>query len=108
MLSAQCSVLSKSTDTGTTEHCALSTEHSLLSDLPWPAYDPELLIEDEIELPVQVNGKLRDKIVVKKDATQADIEAIAKAAPKIAEAIVGKTIKKLIVVPGRLVNIVVG
>ena len=108
VLSAQCSVLSKSTDTGTTEHCALSTEHSLLSDLPWPAYDPELLIEDEIELPVQVNGKLRDKIVVKKDATQADIEAIAKAAPKIAEAIAGKTIKKLIVVPGRLVNIVVG
>jgi leucyl-tRNA synthetase len=57
---------------------------------------------------VQVNGKLRDKIVVKKDATQADIEAIAKSAPKIAEAIAGKTIKKLIVVPGRLVNIVVG
>jgi leucyl-tRNA synthetase len=81
--------------------------HPLLADAPWPAYDPALLIEDEIELPVQVNGKLRDKIVVKKDATQADIEAIAKSAPKIAEAIAGKTIKKLIVVPGRLVNIVV-
>jgi leucyl-tRNA synthetase len=79
----------------------------LLADAPWPAYDPALLIEDEIELPVQVNGKLRDKIVVKKDATQADIEAIAKSAPKIADAIAGKTIKKLIVVPGRLVNIVV-
>jgi leucyl-tRNA synthetase len=108
VLSAQCSVLSKSTDTGITEHCAPSTEHSLLADAAWPAYDPALLIEDEIELPVQVNGKLRDKIVVKKDATQADIEAIAKSAPKIAEAIAGKTIKKLIVVPGRLVNIVVG
>jgi leucyl-tRNA synthetase len=81
---------------------------TLLADAPWPAYDPALLIEDEIELPVQVNGKLRDKIVVKKDATQADIEAIAKSAPKIAEAIAGKTIKRLIVVPGRLVNIVVG
>jgi leucyl-tRNA synthetase len=80
---------------------------TLLADAPWPAYDPALLIEDEIEIPVQVNGKLRDKIVVKKDATQADIEAIAKSAPKIAEAIAGKTIKKLIVVPGRLVNIVV-
>ena len=80
----------------------------LLADAPWPAYDPALLIEDEIELPVQVNGKLRDKIVVKKDATQADIEAIAQAAPKIAEALAGKTIKKLIVVPGRLVNIVIG
>ena len=80
---------------------------TLLADAAWPAYDPALLIEDEIELPVQINGKLRDKIVVKKDATQADIEAIAKSAPKIAEAIAGKTIKKLIVVPGRLVNIVV-
>jgi leucyl-tRNA synthetase len=80
---------------------------TLLADAPWPAYDPALLIEDEIELPVQVNGKLRDKIVVKKDATQSDIEAIAKSAPKIADAIAGKTIKKLIVVPGRLVNIVV-
>src|SRR6185436_20680542 len=87
---------------------SVGRSHPLLADTPWPAYDPALLIEDEIELPVQVNGKLRDKIVVKKDATQADIEAIAKAAPKIAEAIAGKTIKKLIVVPGRLVNIVVG
>ena len=80
----------------------------MLADLPWPAYDPALLIEDEIELPVQVNGKLRDKIVVKKDAVAADIEAIAQAAPKVAEAIAGKSIKKIIVVPGRLVNIVVG
>ena len=80
----------------------------LVSDETWPAYDPALLIEDEIEMPVQVNGKLREKIVVKKDATQPEIEAIAKAAPKVAEAIAGKEIKKLIVVPGRLVNIVVG
>ena len=80
----------------------------LAADQPWPSYDPALLIEDEIEMPVQVNGKLREKIVVKKDATQPEIEAIAKAAPKVAEAIAGKEIKKLIVVPGRLVNIVVG
>ena len=79
----------------------------LAADQPWPSYDPALLIEDEIEMPVQVNGKLREKIVVKKDATQPEIEAIAKAAPKVAEAIAGKEIKKLIVVPGRLVNIVV-
>jgi len=106
VLSAQCSVPSKSAVTGNTEHCELSTEH-LLADETWPAYDPVLLIEDEIELPVQVNGKLRDKIVVKKDATQSDIEAAAQAAPKVAETIAGKTVKKLIVVPGRLVNIVV-
>jgi leucyl-tRNA synthetase len=79
----------------------------LVSDADWPAYDPALLVEDEVEMPVQINGKVRDKIVVKKDATQSEIEAIAKAAPKVAEAIAGKEIKKLIVVPGRLVNIVV-
>jgi len=79
----------------------------LVSDAEWPAYDPALLVEDEVEMPVQINGKVRDKIVVKKDATQPEIEAIAKAAPKVAEAIAGKEIKKLIVVPGRLVNIVV-
>jgi leucyl-tRNA synthetase len=81
---------------------------ALLADTPWPAYDPLLLVEDEIELPVQVNGKLRDKITVKKDAPQADIETAAKAAPKVAESIAGKTVRKLIIVPGRLVNIVVG
>jgi leucyl-tRNA synthetase len=85
---------------------ALQSE-ALLADQSWPDYDPTLLVEDEIELPVQVNGKLRDKVVVKKDAAPADVEAIAKAAPKIAEAIAGKTIKKVVVVPGRLVNIVV-
>jgi leucyl-tRNA synthetase len=78
----------------------------LVSDAAWPAYDPALLIEDEIEMPVQINGKVRDKIVVKKDATSSEIEAIAKAAPKVAEGLSGKEIKKLIVVPGRLVNIV--
>jgi leucyl-tRNA synthetase len=80
----------------------------LLADLPWPAYDPALLVEDEVELPVQVNGKLRDKIVVNKDAATPDVEAAAKGAPKVAEAIAGKSIKKIVVVPGRLVNIVVG
>ena len=81
---------------------------ALLADQPWPVYDSALLIEDEIELPVQVNGKLRDKIVVKKDAAAPEVEAIAKAAPKVAEAIAGKEIKKVVVVSGRLVNIVVG
>jgi leucyl-tRNA synthetase len=80
---------------------ATAAEHA------WPDYDPALLIEDETELPVQVNGKLRDKIVVKRDATAAEIEAAALAAPKVAEYIAGKTIKKVVVVPGRLVNIVV-
>ena len=78
----------------------------LLADQPWPAFDPALLIEDEIEIPVQVNGKLRDKIIVKKDATQPDIEAAALACAKVQEHTNGKTVRKIVVVPGRLVNIV--
>ena len=79
----------------------------LLADQPWPPFDPLLLIEDEIELPIQVNGKLRDKIVVKKDATREEVEALARGSAKIAEWTAGKEIKKVVVVPGRLVNIVV-
>ena len=78
----------------------------LVCDQPWPAFDPALLIEDEIEYPVQVNGKLRDKITVLKDAPITEIEALALAAPKAAEHIAGKPVKKVVVVPGRLVNIV--
>lgn len=80
----------------------------LLAHEPWPKYDPSLLIEDEIELPVQVNGKVRDKIVVKKDASPEDLENAAKAAAGVVPHLEGKTIKKVVVVPGRMVNIVVG
>jgi leucyl-tRNA synthetase len=76
--------------------------------IPWPKFDPALLVEDTLEIPVQVNGKLRDKIVVPTAATQADIEAAALKAEKAQQFIAGQTIKKIIVVPKRLVNIVVG
>ncbi len=75
---------------------------------PWPAYDPALLVEDEIEIVLQVNGKVRDKIVVKKEATKEEIEAGARSSAKIVEWTAGKEIKKVVVVPGKLVNIVVG
>ncbi|MEI9898402.1 MAG: class I tRNA ligase family protein [Chthoniobacter sp.] len=78
-----------------------------LSAEPWPAYDAALLIEDEIEIVVQVNGKVRDKIVVKKEATREEVEAAARASGKIAEWTADKEIKKVVVVPGKLVNIVV-
>ncbi len=78
-----------------------------LATEPWPVYDPALLIEDEIEMPIQVNGKVRDKIIVKKDATKEEIEAAARGSAKIAEWTAGKEIKKVVVVPGKLVNIVV-
>ena len=61
---------------------------------------------DEIELVVQVNGKLRDKVVVAKGADQATVEAAALASPRVKEQTDGKTVRKVIVVPGRLVNIV--
>jgi leucyl-tRNA synthetase len=80
---------------------------TMFSNAKWPAYDPALLIEDEVELPVQVNGKVRDVIVVKKDAAAAELEEAAKAAPGAAAHLAGKTIKKVVVVPGRMVNIVV-
>ena len=72
----------------------------------WPEWDATYLIEDEIEIPVQVNGKLRDKIVVKKEATPAEIETIALASVKVREHTSGKAVRKVIVVPGKLVNVV--
>jgi len=78
-----------------------------LSYQPWPKFDPALLVESEIELPVQVNGKLRDVIKVAADADNATIEAAAKASEKVQQFIAGKTIKKVIIVPKRMVNIAV-
>ena len=57
-------------------------------------------------MPVQVNGKLRDKVVVKRDAPSTEIETAALAAPKVVEHLAGLTVRKVVVVPGRLVNIV--
>ena len=73
---------------------------------PWPPFDPALLVEDTLEIPVQVNGKLRDKIVVSAKATPQELEALGLKAEKALPFLEGKTIKKVIVLPGRLVNIV--
>ncbi|HEY8962352.1 MAG TPA: leucine--tRNA ligase [Luteolibacter sp.] len=77
-----------------------------LSESPWPAYDESALIADEIEVVVQVNGKLRDKIRIAPDAAQADVEALAQASARVKEHTDGKTIRKVIYVPGKLVSIV--
>jgi len=74
---------------------------------PWPRFDPALLVEDTLEIPVQVNGKLRDVIRVPATATQQEIEAVALKAEKAQQFINGKAVKKIIVVPKKLVNIVV-
>ena len=78
-----------------------------LCDAAWPEWDERLLIDDEIEIVLQVNGKVRDKIIVPKDATREAVEALARSSAKIAEWTAGKEIKKVIVVPGKLVNLVV-
>jgi leucyl-tRNA synthetase len=74
---------------------------------PWPVFDPALLVEDSIEMPVQVNGKLRDRIKVPREADRAAIEELALASEKIASFKEGKSVKKVIVVPGKLVNLVI-
>jgi leucyl-tRNA synthetase len=74
---------------------------------PWPLFDEGVLRQDSLELPVQVGGKVRAKITVAADADQATVLAAAKAEPRIAELLAGKTLIKEVVVPGRLVSFVV-
>ncbi len=73
----------------------------------FPVADPALLIDEEIEIPVQVDGKLKARIMVPTDAPAGDIEAIALADPAVIAGLDGRTPKRVVVVPGRLVNIVI-
>ena len=73
----------------------------------WPAYDPALCVEDEVEIPVQVNGKIRARMTISRSAAQEEIRDKALAEPRVAESMAGKTMIKCIVVPGKIVNIVV-
>jgi len=74
---------------------------------PWPVYDPNALIQDEVEIVVQISGKVRDRITVPADLGEEQLKEIALASDKIAQLTSGKQIVKTIVVPGKLVNIVV-
>jgi leucyl-tRNA synthetase len=85
----------------------MAGETSNLLKAPWPQYDPALAAEDEIEIPVQVNGKLRGLVVVPAGANELQIKEAALADEKVRAAISGKQIVKVIVVPKKLVNIVV-
>ncbi len=78
-----------------------------LLDAPWPQVDPQALVQDEIELMLQVNGKLRGSILVPAQADKAQIEALALASEAFTKQAAGAAPKKVIVVPGRLVNVVV-
>lgn len=79
----------------------------MIADAPWPTVDPALLIEDEVTIAVQVKGKLRDTLTVAKGLPQNEMEALALASQKVQSAIDGAEIRKVIVVPDRLVNIVI-
>ena len=85
----------------------MTGETSNLLKAPWPKYDAALAAEDEIEIPVQVNGKLRGLVVVPAGATEDQIKQTALADAKVQAAIAGKQVAKIIVVPKKLVNIVV-
>jgi len=79
---------------------------TLLSEQVWPQFVEEYLVESEIQIVVQVNGKVRAKLLVNKDASKEEVEALAKADASVQAHTEGLTIRKIIIVPGRLVNIV--
>src|SRR6267143_553368 len=73
----------------------------------WPPYDERLLVEDEVEIVIQINGKLRDRMKMSALATDEDLKAAALSNPKIRDRLAGRTVRNVIVVPRKLVNIVV-
>ncbi len=89
------------------EECWAALGHTtVLATQPWPELEPALLVENTVTLPVQVNGKKRADITVARDAKNPDIEAAVLALDAIQRALEGKPPKKVIVVPGRIVNVV--
>ena len=80
----------------------------LVIDAPWPDADPAMLVEDSVTMPVQVNGKRRSEISAPKGADQGAVQALALADQGVARALEGLTVRKVIVVPDRIVNIVAG
>ena len=86
---------------------ATRTPQPALVYAPWPQFDISWLAEDTVEIPVQVNGKLRDVIRVPVNATAAELKSAARASDKVKPFLEGKSIKKVVVIPGRLVNFVV-
>jgi leucyl-tRNA synthetase len=77
-----------------------------IANVPWPSVDQAMLRDDEIELPVQILGKVRGRVTVPTDADQKQVEQIALADQRIAAQLEGRTVRKVIVVPGKIVNII--
>jgi leucyl-tRNA synthetase len=80
----------------------------LLADAPWPPFDPALVAADTVTIAVQVNGKLRGEVQAPATAGEAEVRALAEAEERVKAHLAGKTIRKVVFVPKRLVNFVVG
>jgi leucyl-tRNA synthetase len=90
------------------EECWKALGHKeLVATAPWPKFEPSLLVEDMITLPVQVNGKKRSELTIAVDASQADVERATLALEAVRRALGGNSPKKIVVVPKRIVNVVV-
>lgn len=79
----------------------------LIANAPWPVADESLLIEDTVTLPIQVNGKRRSELTVATDLDKAEVEKLVLEDEAVIKALAGGQPKKLIVVPGRIVNVVI-
>ena len=89
------------------EECwALLGERGMITDAQWPNFDPAVLLDDQVTLAVQVNGKLRDTVTAPRGLGRAELEALALASSNVRRQLAGATPRKIIVVPDRLVNIV--
>ena len=89
------------------EECWLALgNQGLLAQQPWPVADPGLVAEDTVIIAVQVNGKRRDELRIARDAAKEDIEAAALKLDNVVRAIGGRQIKKVVIVPQRIVNVV--
>jgi leucyl-tRNA synthetase len=89
------------------DELGFAQQQGSLLDARWPQVDAAALAQDEIEIVLQINGKLRGKLTVPSTADGAAIEAAARASPEVAKHAAGAAVKKVVVVPGRLVNVVV-
>ena len=91
----------------TEELWELTTHEGSIHEQPWPTFDSEALVQDQIEIVVQINGRVRDRVMVAADASQQEVEGTVLSLPKIKDLIGDKNVSKVIVVPKKLVNIVV-
>jgi leucyl-tRNA synthetase len=78
----------------------------LVADAAWPVADTELLVEDTITIAVQLNGKMRATLEIARDQPEAEVREAALAVDKIQQAVAGKEVRRVIVVPNRIVNVV--